>query len=61
VLQHTLAGPAACVGAGVHTGRHVRIVVRPAPADAGIVFVRTDVEDRDNRVPVAPECVAKTA
>lgn len=60
VLQHTLAGPAVCAGVGVHSGQRVRLTVRPAPADTGIVFVRTDVDDRDNRILVAPEAVRRT-
>ena len=47
-------------GVGLHTGSHVRVAVRPAPVDAGIVFVRTDVHDRDNRVPVKPDAVCQT-
>jgi len=47
-------------GVGLHTGSHVRVAVRPAAADAGIVFVRTDVRDRDNRVPVKPDAVCQT-
>jgi UDP-3-O-[3-hydroxymyristoyl] N-acetylglucosamine deacetylase len=47
-------------GVGLHTGSHVRVVVRPAPVDAGIVFVRTDVHDRDNRVPVKADAVCQT-
>ena len=47
-------------GVGVHTGAHTRVSVRPAPANTGIVFVRTDVTDRDNRVPVSAEAVCKT-
>jgi len=58
--QHTLQGPAIFAGVGVHTGAHTRVCVRPAPAGAGIVFVRTDVTDRDNRVPVSGEAVCKT-
>jgi len=38
----------------------VRVAVRPAPADTGVVFVRTDVLDRDNRVPVGALAVCKT-
>ena len=40
--EQTIVAPAICAGVGVHTGRRVRLVVRPAPAGAGIVFVRTD-------------------
>lgn len=32
-----------CAGIGVHTGAHVRVVLRPAPIDTGLVFLRTDV------------------
>ena len=55
--QRTILAPAICAGVGVHTGRRVRLVVRPAPAGAGIVFVRTDITDRDNRIPVSGEAV----
>ncbi len=59
-FQHTVAGPVIFAGVGLHTGSHVRVAVRPAPVDAGVVFVRTDVHDRDNRVPVSPEAVCQT-
>lgn len=55
--EHTLAGPAICAGVGVHSGERVRLSIRPAPAGTGIVFVRADVTDRDNRVPAAGEAV----
>jgi len=59
-FQHTLQGPAIFAGVGVHTGAYTRVAVRPAPVDTGIVFVRTDVEGRDNRVPALGESVTKT-
>lgn len=61
VLQHTLSGPAIFAGVGVHTGERVRAAIRPAPAHSGIVFIRTDVTDRDNRVPVRAKAVQPTA
>ncbi len=60
VMQHTLAGTAFCAGVGVHNGQHVRVVIRPAPVGTGVVFVRTDITDRDNRIPVAPVAVGRT-
>lgn len=60
VFQHTLQGPAIFSGIGVHTGAHTEVRVRPAPADHGVVFIRTDITDRDNRVPVSAEAVCKT-
>lgn len=61
VLQHTLSGPAIFAGVGVHTGERVRAAIRPGPAHSGIVFIRTDVTDRDNRVPVRAKAVQPTA
>jgi len=59
-LQHTLAGSAVCSGVGVHSGRSVRLVLRPAPVNAGIVFIRTDLKGVDNRVRVSSSAVART-
>jgi UDP-3-O-[3-hydroxymyristoyl] N-acetylglucosamine deacetylase len=59
-FQHTLRAPAVFAGVGVHTGAYTRVAVRPAPTDSGVVFVRTDVTDRDNRVPACGEAVCKT-
>jgi UDP-3-O-[3-hydroxymyristoyl] N-acetylglucosamine deacetylase len=59
-FQHTVRGPALFAGVGVHTGAYTRVAVRPGVADTGIVFVRTDVTDRDNRVTCAPKTVCKT-
>jgi UDP-3-O-[3-hydroxymyristoyl] N-acetylglucosamine deacetylase len=42
---------------GVHTGQRVRLAIRPAAPGTGIVFVRTDITDRDNRIPVSGEAV----
>ncbi len=58
-LQHTLAGPAVCAGVGVHTGRRVRMAIRPAAANSGVVFVRSDLAG-DNRVAVSAGAVTRT-
>lgn len=55
--ERTIVAPAIIAGVGVHTGRRVRLAVRPAPSGTGVVFVRTDVTDRDNRIPVSGEAV----
>lgn len=44
--QTTLAAEAIYNGIGLHSGREVHMVMKPAPADTGLVFVRTDLEDR---------------
>ncbi len=48
--QRTIAEPASYSGVGLHTGSLTTVTFRPAPPDSGIVFVRTDLEDR----PVIP-------
>ena len=44
-FQRTLKRPATCSGVGVHSGRQVNLTVKPAPANHGIKFVRTDLPD----------------
>lgn len=57
--ERTLVAPAIIAGVGVHSGRRVRLAVRPAPAGTGVVFIRTDVSDRDNVLPVSGEAVVE--
>lgn len=59
-FQHTLRSPALFAGVGVHTGEYTRVTVRPAAADTGIIFVRTDIKGRDNQVQATGEAVCKT-
>lgn len=42
--QRTLGESVAAVGIGLHSGRKIRLVLRPVPADTGIVFRRVDLE-----------------
>jgi UDP-3-O-[3-hydroxymyristoyl] N-acetylglucosamine deacetylase len=60
LFEHTLAAPAICAGVGLHTGERVRLSIRPGPQRSGVVFVRTDVRGRDNRVPATAEAVVQT-
>jgi UDP-3-O-[3-hydroxymyristoyl] N-acetylglucosamine deacetylase len=42
-LQRTLRRPAPCTGIGLHSGKKVTLSLKPAPADFGIRFRRTDL------------------
>ncbi len=42
-LQRTLRRPTYCAGIGLHSGNKVTLSLRPAPADYGIRFRRTDL------------------
>ena len=41
--QRTLKSLVTASGVGLHTGRKVRITLRPAPVETGIVFRRVDL------------------
>jgi UDP-3-O-[3-hydroxymyristoyl] N-acetylglucosamine deacetylase len=41
-LQRTLKQEVSFNGIGLHTGRHAKVCLKPAPRDTGIVFMRTD-------------------
>ena len=51
--QRTLRDSVAAVGIGLHSGRKVRLVLRPAPPGTGIVFRRTDLSPAVD-IPAAP-------
>jgi len=42
VQQQTIAETVSCTGTGLHSGAPVQLTLRPAPADSGVVFVRSD-------------------
>ena len=50
IYRQTLAAPVVCAGIALHSGERVRLAMRPAMAGSGIVFIRSDINDRDNRV-----------
>jgi len=57
--QTTIASPAVIAGRGLHAGQPTRMTLKPAEPDAGVVFVRRDL-DGDNRIPASAEAVAAT-
>jgi UDP-3-O-[3-hydroxymyristoyl] N-acetylglucosamine deacetylase len=57
--QHTLARAAPINGIGLHSGVQVRGAIRPASANAGISFVRTDLAV-DNCIAAHVESVTQT-
>ena len=44
VPQKTISKQISLSGVGLHTGKHVNITFKPAPADTGLVFVRDDID-----------------
>jgi UDP-3-O-[3-hydroxymyristoyl] N-acetylglucosamine deacetylase len=49
-FQQTIKRPVVCQGIGIHRGQPAQVVIKPAPANSGILLVRTDLPGR----PVIP-------
>ncbi|MBX5460885.1 MAG: UDP-3-O-acyl-N-acetylglucosamine deacetylase [Steroidobacteraceae bacterium] len=60
VGQRTLKNSIRASGVGLHTGKKVLMVLRPALADTGIVFRRTDLPNSED-IPARAENVGDTA
>ncbi|PYO17889.1 MAG: UDP-3-O-[3-hydroxymyristoyl] N-acetylglucosamine deacetylase, partial [Candidatus Rokuibacteriota bacterium] len=52
--QHTIRKVVSLEGVGLHSGKTVRVMLAPAPADSGIVF---RVGERGDAIPAVPESV----
>lgn len=57
--QKTIAQEASLRGIGVHTGVETTVVVKPAPVDQGILFIRTDLPGRPE-IPAEVSAVTDT-
>ncbi|TCK06670.1 UDP-3-O-acyl-N-acetylglucosamine deacetylase [Phorcysia thermohydrogeniphila] len=58
VYQRTLKKEVSFSGIGLHTGKKVNVRLVPAPADTGIVFVRTDLKGAPS-IKASPEYLSK--
>ncbi|SEM53252.1 UDP-3-O-[3-hydroxymyristoyl] N-acetylglucosamine deacetylase [Loktanella fryxellensis] len=50
-MQTTIADVLSFTGVGLHSGKPVRMTLRPAPADTGVLFHRTDAAGQGARLP----------
>ena len=46
IYQRTIKSPITAIGVGLHSGCRVTLTIKPAKADQGITFVRTDLEGK---------------
>jgi len=60
VRQRTLKNSTSCAGVALHSGAEISLTLKPADADSGIVFVRTDVREGDARIPATWDRVVDT-
>jgi len=59
IRQRTLKNIIRATGVGLHTGKKVYLILKPAPVDTGIVFIRTDINDQVE-VSARPDNVSDT-
>lgn len=59
-MQHTVAKNIPLTDIGLHSGVETTMTIKPADAGTGIMIVRNDVTDRDNRIPVRWDNVVDT-
>ena len=59
IKQRTLKNVIRATGVGLHTGEKVYLTLRPAPANSGVVFRRTDLEP-PVEIPAHPDNVGDT-
>jgi UDP-3-O-[3-hydroxymyristoyl] N-acetylglucosamine deacetylase / 3-hydroxyacyl-[acyl-carrier-protein] dehydratase len=57
-LQKTIKSEAQIAGKGLFTSQEAKVIFRPAPADTGVVFVRTDLPEHV-RIPALPVNLAE--
>lgn len=51
MMQNTVRTTVSLTGVGLHSGKDITLSIRPAGANNGIVFLRTDVVGKDNVIP----------
>lgn len=61
VWQQTLASPVSCTDIGVHSGKPATLTLRPAIANSGYVFIRTDVPEHSRRISARWDTVTDTS
>ncbi|MCK0514284.1 UDP-3-O-acyl-N-acetylglucosamine deacetylase [Anaerobiospirillum sp. NML120448] len=59
ILQRTIKEPVSATGIGLHSGSKVEVSFRPAPANTGIVYTRTDLNPAVT-IKCEPEAVRDT-
>jgi UDP-3-O-[3-hydroxymyristoyl] N-acetylglucosamine deacetylase/3-hydroxyacyl-[acyl-carrier-protein] dehydratase len=59
-LQKTIKADARITGKGLFSGKEAKVVFRPATADTGVVFVRTDVPEAVRISAVAPNIAERS-
>ena len=60
ILQKTINSKISCSGVGIHSGKEVKMTLKPAQPNSGITFKRTDVEEKKSIVKADYKNVSET-
>ena len=60
IYQKTISREITTSGIGLHSGKPISMTLKPAPENSGIVFYRTDITDKDNKIPAKWDHVVDT-
>lgn len=60
-FQRTIKNLIPCEGIGLHSGKAVKMRIKPAPADTGVVFIRTDLGGHEIKAVAANTAAASYA
>jgi len=58
--QRTIRHPVSCFGVGIHSGQPTSVTLYPAPENSGIVFIRSDIKNKNNKIQALYNYVSKT-
>ena len=59
IFQRSINTEVSAIGVGLHSGQKVRIILKPAKENTGIIFKRTDVK-APTKIKVEPHAVSET-
>ena len=59
IFQRSIKNKVSATGVGLHTGQKVRIILKPAKENSGIIFKRTDIKV-PIEIKVEPKAVKET-
>ena len=59
-LQKTIKSPIELQGIGLHNGLKVNLCLKPAEANSGVLFKRTDIKNTSNTIPASYKNVSST-
>ena len=59
INQRTIKNTIKATGIGLHTGKKITLTLIPAPAETGVIFIRTDIKPQVE-IKACPENVGDT-